>query len=268
VPVPCPAGFPYHNINPHFFRVNCFSSGTLGFTIVPDQPTANFDWQLFDITSSNPADIFTNPARFLACNWSSEPGETGATVDGTDLVVCGGPGGNRYSRMPDILTGNTYLIMITSPNSSLHSYQLTFTGGTASITDAVEPHLFSAYTNCASTRVSVRLNKRILCESISSDGSDFSISNGATIIGASPWDCSNALGTDSLYITLSQPLPFGNYTLTLKNGFDGNTLMDICQRVVPVGDSVPGWNWYSANRSNATASRRMAAISGSRGRNP
>lgn len=239
VPVPCPAGFPYQNINPHLFRMNCFSSGTLGFIIVPDQPTVNFDWQLFDVTSSNPADIYTNPARFVACNWSSEPGETGATIDGTDLVVCGGPGGSRYSKMPDIVAGKTYILLITSPNSSLHGYQLTLTGGSASVTDPVEPHLFSAYTNCASTKISVRLNKKILCESISSDGSDFTISNGATITGAGAVDCTNLLGTDSIFLTLSQPLPYGNYTLTIRNGIDGNTLMDICQRKVPEGESVP-----------------------------
>jgi hypothetical protein len=74
VPVPCTAsGFSYTNKNPNFFRMNCFQSGSLGFTIVPDEATADYNWQLFDITGSNPNDVFTNPGLFVACNWSAEP---------------------------------------------------------------------------------------------------------------------------------------------------------------------------------------------------
>ncbi|MGQ0739613.1 MAG: PKD domain-containing protein [Bacteroidota bacterium] len=227
------------NKNPHFFRMNCFSSGTLGFTIVPNEATANYDWQLFDITSTNPADIFTNPALFVACNWSSEPGETGASSDGADLMICGGPGGALFSKMPDIVAGRAYMLMVCNQGSSPQGYQLTFAGGSASITDLVEPHLFRASAGCIGSTVSVRLNKRILCNSIATDGSDFSISAGAGILSATPASCTSLFGTDSLILTLSQPLPYGNYTLTMELGTDGNTLMDICQRLVPVGESIP-----------------------------
>src|SRR5688572_18001866 len=60
VPTPCPSGPLYQNTNPNFFRFACYSPGTLGFSIVPDDPTADYNWQLFDVTSTNPVDIFTN----------------------------------------------------------------------------------------------------------------------------------------------------------------------------------------------------------------
>lgn len=239
VPVPCPAGYTYMNVNPNYFRMACYSAGTLGFTIVPDDPSANFDWQLFDITSTNPEDIFTNPGLFEACNWSSEPGETGASPDGTMLVVCGGSGQPLFSKMPNIQVGHTYMLMISNQSNSSAPYNLTFTGGTASITDFVEPHLLRARLNCDGTQVIVRTNREIRCTSLAMDGSDFSISGGATFVASDPGECTAFGGSDSIILTLNQPLLNGNYTLTIGNGSDGNTLMDICYRTIPAGESIP-----------------------------
>ncbi len=44
--------------------MNCFSSGTLGFIITPNDPTDNYDWQLFDISGRNDDDVFTDPSLF------------------------------------------------------------------------------------------------------------------------------------------------------------------------------------------------------------
>ncbi len=236
--VPCPGGFTYQNNNPSFFRMACFTSGTLGFLITPDDPMANYNWQLFDITNTNPNSVFTVPSLFVACNWSSEPGETGATADGTSLIVCGGSGGALFSMMPGIVAGRSYMLMISNQSASPFGYQLTFTGGTASITDNIEPHLQKATVGCSGNTVVVRLNKKITCGSITPDGSDFSISGGITILSAAASDCSSLLGTDSVILTLSQPLPFGNYTLSVVNGTDGNTLEDICNRLIPEGETV------------------------------
>ena len=238
VPTPCPGGFTYSNKNPNFFRMNCFSSGTLGFLIEPDEATADYSWQLFDITNYNPNDIFTNPSLFVACNWSSDPGTTGATIDGTNTTVCGGGGEPVFSKMPDILIGHTYLLMISNQSGSFLGYDLTFTGGTASITDDVEPHLDRARASCDGNEIVIRGNKKFQCASLAADGSDFTLP-GAIITNALPGDCSSPLGTDSVILILSQPLPLGNYTLTVHNGTDGNTLMDVCNRSIPEGEQLP-----------------------------
>ncbi len=218
--------------------MSCFIAGTLGFTIVPDEATANYNWQLFDITSTNPNDIFTNPNLFVACNWSSEPGETGASSIGNDLVVCSGSGQPLFSKMPDLQTGHTYLLMVVNQSSSPDGYQLSFTGGTASITDAVEPHLQQARVSCNGNSIIVRLNKQMKCSSLAPDGSDFIISGGATITAATPGDCSSPFGTDSIILSLSQSLSNGIYTLSIINGTDGNTLIDVCNRTIPIGESL------------------------------
>ncbi len=240
VPVNC-IGNPalYENVNPNFFRMACYTSGTLGFVIHPSDLNANYDWQLFDVTNTNPFDIFTNPALFRACNWSPEPGETGASADGTDIMVCNKPGENTFSLMPDIIKGHTYLLMVCNPNASQGNYQLSFEGGNASIADTTQPHLWFTSLNCNATNIFVRLNKPLKCSSIAPDGSDFSLNGGIIITGATPGSCGNSFGTDTVILTLAQPLPIGNYTLTVNNGTDGNTLVDICGNSVLAGENIP-----------------------------
>lgn len=239
VPTPyCSDGFPYQNTNPDFFRFNCYNAGTLGFTIVPRDATANFSWQLFDVTNTNPVDIFTNPNLFVACNWSSEPGETGASVDGSSPNICSGASQPLFSSMPGLLTGRTYLLMICNMSGSTGGYQLTVTGGTAVITDANDPHLERADLNCDRNGINVRLNKQVKCSSLAADGSDFRVSGGANVIAAVAGDCSSPFGTITVNLTLDRPLGFGNFTLSMANGNDGNSLVDICSREIPAGETV------------------------------
>jgi gliding motility-associated-like protein len=235
IPVPCPAGPPYQNTNPNFFRMACYNSGTLGFLINPTDATANYDWQLFDITSRNPYDIFNTPSAFVACNWSSEPGETGATDNGLDTIVCAGSGMLTYSRMPVIQQGHTYLLMVSNQSNSGGTYQLTITGGTASITDAIDPKLEYIRPSCDGLSITLGLNKKMLCSSIAADGTDFSLSDGTPVISAAGADCSSIFGSDSIIIRLAQPLPNGNYTLTIKKGGDNNTIFDACNKDIPEG---------------------------------
>ena len=237
VPTPCTDGFLYMNKNPNFFRMSCFSAGTLGFLITPQDLSANYNWQLFDITSTNPNDIFTNPGLFIACNWSGDVGETGASSDGTSLTVCSGAQ-PLMSQMPNLVQGRTYLLMISNESGSSGTYSLLFTGGTASITDAVEPHLQNARASCNGSEIIVRMNKKIQCNTLDISGSEFTLSSGATITSATPGVCDPVFGTDSVILSLSQPLGIGNYTLTIGNGSDGNTLLDVCNRTIPVGETI------------------------------
>ena len=44
---------------------------------------------------------------------------------------------------------------------------------------------------------------------------------------------------DSVTLTLSAALPPGNYLVSVKNGTDGNTVGDNCDRFVGVDESLP-----------------------------
>lgn len=235
VPTPCPTGFNYQNTNPHFLRFACSVSGTLGFKITPDDLNANFNWQLFDVSGTNPDDIFTNPSLFVDCNWSDEPGETGASSDGTVSSVCAGPGQPLFNKMINIVAGRTYLMMVNNQSGIPGGYEIIFGGGTAVITDPIDPRMTGTNVSCDGKKIVVEFNKQIRCNSIAPDGSDFSVSGGPNVIGAIPQDCSTPFGTLLVTILLDQSLPYGNHTLTLNTGNDGNTLLDICTRNIPVG---------------------------------
>ncbi len=238
IPVPCPATASYQNINPTWFRLDCFGSGTLGFVITPNDGNDNYDWQLFDVSGRNDDDVMTDPSLFVACNWCPDPGETGASIDGIHLIVCTETSQELFSSMPTIIQGHEYLLMVSHRNASQSGFQIVITGGSASVTDPVEPALYSARLTCNSTQINVFLNKEMYCATIAPDGSDFNLSSGATITSASFSNCTNNQ-VGLITLSLSNSIPPGNYTLSIKNGTDGNTIRDRCSREIPVGNSVP-----------------------------
>jgi gliding motility-associated-like protein len=237
IPVPCNGSF--NNMNPTWFKMACFSSGTLGFVITPANPGDNYNWQLFDITGRNNDDVFTDPGLFVACNWSPEPGETGASGSGNSTTICSDAGSDLFSKMPDIIQGHEYLLLVSQYSNSASGFQVVITGGSASVTDPVEPDLFNARLSCDGTQLLVLLNKKMICSTVAPDGSDFSINAGATIISASPVDCFPEGVSNYVILSLSNTVSPGNYTLTIKNGGDGNTIRDKCGRNIPAGNDVP-----------------------------
>lgn len=228
------------DLNPFWYRFTCFSSGTLGFLIEPLTLTDDYDWQLFDVTGRNPREVYTNPATFVACNWSGEPGLTGASAAGSSLVLCSGPRVALFSAMPQLIAGHEYLLLVSHFTISQSGYNLSFGGGTAVITDPEDPHLDSATAFCDGTIIEVVLNKKMRCNSLSANGSEFSIDYPlASIISASGDGCASSFDFDKVRLTLNTPLPPGNYTITIKNGTDGNTLKDLCDREIPANEAIP-----------------------------
>ena len=238
IPAPCNDGAPHQNTNPYWYKIGCFATGTLGFVITPANINDNYNWQLFDITNRNPDDVFTASGLFVACNWCPDGGETGASIDGINTTVCSVPGSLLFSSMPVITAGHEYLIMVSNHNGTPDGFQLMITGGSAVITDPLEPRLLSARQNCDGSKLILKLNRGLRCNSLASDGSDFNISGGYSITSASSTGCASSSITDSIILTLNSPLTNGNYTLTAQIGSDGNTLLDICSRPIPTGQQI------------------------------
>lgn len=239
MPVPCQAsGSLFTNKNPYWYRFTCYTSGTLGFLITPNIISDDYDWQLFDITNKNPDAVFTDNSCFVACNWSGEGGVTGASSAGNSLIRCEGPGVPLFSSMPNIIEGHTYILLVSHFTDSQDGYALNFTGGSASITDTITPHLKTVRASCDATILTIKLNKRMKCKSLALDGSDFILTNGPSIVSASGFGCSGSFDLDSINITLASPLAPGNYVLKSRVGSDGNTLLDNCDNPLAVGDSL------------------------------
>ncbi len=240
VPGPCTATLT--DKNPYWYKFTCFTAGTLGFVITPNTISDDYDWQIFDITNRNPDDVYTDASMFVACNWSGDGGLTGASSAGTSLSRCDGPGVPRFSSMPTLIVGHEYILLVSHFSNSQSGYTLAFGGGTASIIDPVIPGLSKARATCDGTKISVKLNKKMKCSSLAVNGSDFSISPGPaaiTITGATGIGCGTGFDMDSVVITLSAPLPPGNYFVRIETGSDGNNLLDNCGRSIPSGQLLP-----------------------------
>jgi gliding motility-associated-like protein len=240
VPGPCaPDGV--DDRNPYWYKFTCFQAGTLEFEIDPNQNSDDYDWQLFDVTGQNPQNVYTNAALSISCNWSGEGGNTGMVASASQTFVCGGFGKPKYSKAVNLQVGRDYLLLISHFTNSQSGYKLSFGGGTAVITDPTPPGLKKASATCDGTQVRVKLAKKMRCNTLAANGSDFVISgsNAVTITGAVSPLCNAGFDTDSIVVNLATPLPAGNYFLKVKTGTDGNSLLDFCDKAIPATDSLP-----------------------------
>ncbi len=239
----CNDGAQYQDKNPFWYKFTCYQAGTLGFTITPNDLGDDYDWQLFDITGHDPNDVYTDASLFVIANWAGTFGLTGASSTGTSNVQCASvPSDGRptFSIMPTLIVGHTYILLVSHYTDSQSGYSLSFGGGTAVITDPILPTVLSAKPDCDGKKITVRLNKRVKCSSLTLSGSEFSISNGGpAVIAATPDSCSFAFDFQELVLTLAAPLTNGNYDVIVNNGSDGTTLLDNCDHSIAQNLQIP-----------------------------
>ncbi len=228
--------------NPFWYKFTCFTSGTLSFTIVPINANDDYDWQLYDITGRDPNEVLTNQSLIVTGNWAGTYGNTGASASGVSFIQCGSiPSDNKpkFAKSPNIVQGRTYLLMISHFDDTQTGYSLNFNGGTAVITDPTLPNFLSAEAACDGTKISVKLNKKMKCSSLASNGTDFAVNvPGVVVSSAAGNNCSNSFDFDEFSITTSAPIPPGTYDVIIQNGSDGNTILDNCDRPIAVGTKV------------------------------
>lgn len=227
------------DINPFWYKFTCFKSGTLGFLITPKDMNDDYDWELYDITGKKPEDVYTDGNLVISNNWSGESGLTGAASNGNELFVCGGFGKPLFSKMPSLVEGHNYILLISHFTRSQSGYSLSFGGGSAVITDGGFPALKIVEAHCSGTKLGVKISKNIKCSSIATNGSDFYLMPGnIPVSAATGFGCTTKFDTDSLELTLPQALAPGNYTLHVKKGSDNNTLLDYCDNAIPENDQM------------------------------
>ena len=239
LPSPSCNSDPISDINPFWYKFTCFQPGTLGFTITPKNLSDDYDWELYDVTDKNPNDIYTNGKMVVSSNWSGEGGKTGAGNGGNNLFVCAGFGKPLFSKMPDLIQGHNYLLLISHFTQSQSGYDLEFKGGTAVITDSLPPLLKKADVSCNGNILRLALNKKVKCSSIAANGSDFFITPSTiSITKAIAANCVSGFDADSLELQLSGIMAPGTYRLQVKKGTDENSILDICDNAIAASNFV------------------------------
>jgi gliding motility-associated-like protein len=234
------SGALYQDKNPYWYQFTCYQSGSLGFLVSPLNSGDDYDWQLYDITGHDPNDVFVDKSLTVTGNWAGTFGNTGASASGAGFTQCASDPAqklNSFAKMPSLIQGHTYLLLVSHFTDSQSGYNLSFDGGTAVITDTTKPKLKFAEANCGGDVIRIKLNKKMKCGSIASNGSDFYITPGnIPVTGVLSTNCSNGFDTDSLDLQLSTVLGPGSYNVNIKKGTDGNTLLDNCDNPVPEDD--------------------------------
>lgn len=244
----CPQ--PVTSSSSFWYKFTCFQTGTLGFLLSGVSGSDDYDWAMFDVTGHNPTDVFSNSSLLVSLNiygvsdnnaqFPDSP--TGCKPGATGNKHCAGSasGNSPFNEMPTIILGHEYLLMVTNYSQSTAGYDLTFTGGSASITDPKLPHMESARSACDGTQTTIKLNKRMKCNTLTASGSEFTITPAlANVISATAVNCTAGFDMDSLRLTLDAALPPGTYSINIRNGTDGNTILDNCDRAIPVNESIP-----------------------------
>ncbi len=93
--------------------------------------------------------------------------------------------------------------------------------------------------DCDGKKITLTLNKKIVCTSITGSGSEFSVDAMSSVaVGAVTDSCAFGFDFDEVVITLASALTSGTHQLIIHNGTDLNTLLDNCGNAIPSGETI------------------------------
>lgn len=224
--------------NSVWYKFHCYTTGTLGFTIAPASPNDDYDWYLADITGHDPDDVFATDLS-ISVNLSAQTPNTGCSATGSSNLNCEG-GTNPMNSLASLIAGHDYLLCVTNWSNSGQGYDLSFSGGTAVLTNNLPPAVTNVeLQDCNPSLIKVEFSEDILCNSLTAAASEILITNGTHVITTVSSNCSSATNAfTTLTLQLATPLAPGNYQLIVNNGTDLNTLSDVCGDFLVAGQPV------------------------------
>jgi large repetitive protein len=221
-------------VNASWYILNASTAGNIIFNITPNSATDDYDFAVWDITDTS-CGALASGLTPLRCNFaslvnSSAGGLTGLNTIATQTSL--GGSGPSYCAAINASAGQTFVILVNNNSGSANGYTIDFSGSTALIIDNTNPTIKNVIVppTCGGpTQVKVLLKENVKCSSIAINGSDFTINNGYNVTNASGSSCAvGGVFSSSIYLTFNAALAPGNYTITINNGTDGNTLIDNC----------------------------------------
>ncbi len=213
--------------NDVWYQFTVQTSGTLCFSITPNNFNEDYDWAVYDLTNANCSDIYNNAALQVSCNYSGAGGVTGAN----------GQGGSQNNPCIAVTAGQSFVLNVSNFSSSQNGYLLDFSSSTAQLFDNVPPQILSVVTPvCGATSMTFNFSENILCNTVSL--ADF-VLNGPggpyTITSVTGSGCAAGASNENTFtVTLNQPLTVpGAYSICLTN--NAGSVTDLCNNVAPPG---------------------------------
>ncbi len=207
------------------------TTGNLNFTITPNSSSDDYDWALYNLTSSNCSDILNNNSSVqVSCNFCGTGGPTGISTSGTGNCQPGNTCTNFNASLP-VTAGQTFVLNVSNFSSTQSGYLLDFTPSTASIFDNIPPVFQSVNlpVACGATQITFNFSENVMCSSattgdfqITGPGGPYSVT---TVSGAA---CAAGADMENTFtITISPALTnSGNYQICLTN--TAGSVEDVC----------------------------------------
>jgi gliding motility-associated-like protein len=224
--------------NSMWIKVTVATGGQVAFQIIPKDTADDYDFAVLDITNTDCSNL--SPSNAVRCNFnnnnpgSNPKGIVGLSDTATQDEVQAGAYGSPWVAAINANAGQTFLIMINNfghdddPGPS-SGFTIDFSGSTATFKDLDLPALQNIIKACSDSSVTIQFTKPVLCSSILADGSQFIISPAVSVTGASGVNCVSDSGyTLQVTVSFSGHYPVGDYTVGVKDGSNGNILLDLC----------------------------------------
>jgi gliding motility-associated-like protein len=215
------------------------TAGDVAFTITPVTGTDDYDWAVYNLTNNSCADIATNGALEVSCNYSGIAGPTGPN----------GMAGFQFEPVIPVLAGQTYVVNVSNFSGSTTGYTLDFSQSTATIFDNIPPVMQPPTSSCNSTSLEISFDENVVCATV--DPTDFTVTG-----PGGPYTVTQVLGTvcqnggtfeDEYTIITTPPITAqGLYTISVVD-----TILDNCGNVAV-------FNSQSLFISNATLTASAA----------
>ena len=195
--------------------------GDLGFVIDPNDNANDYDWAVFDLTSSTCADIANDASLQVSCNYDGGGGNTGPTGSTSD----------RQELKIPVSEGDVYVINVSNFSSNQSGYLIDFTMSSGIVIDVTPPEL-DTITNsptCGQNQITAWFTENV--DTLTVNAGDFTVTGPGGPYSISEVHGVSGTETDRGFtLTLgSQLTAGGTYSLVFSGQVD-----DVC------GNSVTG----------------------------
>lgn len=217
--------------NDVWYTFTVTNSGNLNFLITPNSFTDDYDWAIYNLTNATCADIYTNQALQVSCNYSATSGSTGA--NGGSTLNSQDASGTPFNALIPVTVGETYVVNVSNFSSTQFGYTLNFGNSTAGIYDNVPPDLLSiSQPLCGDSVATFNFSENILCSSVQvTDFSLFGPNTIHTVISATGNACMSGADYDNtISISVTPPMTdTGLYYLIVVD-----SVVDICNNTTGI----------------------------------
>jgi gliding motility-associated-like protein len=242
--------------NDVWYQFTVQSSGQLCFIINPVSNSDDYDWAVYNLTSANCSNIYSNLSLETACDYSGNVTNYGVTGASVPWVTGPNQNGNtgclpsgtynasndQINNCPTVTAGQSFVLNVSNFSSTASGYSLYFpppgTAGMAAIYDNVPPAINSlvATPSCGATTFAFNFSENVLCSTVSTG--DFTLSGPGgpyTVTGISGPACVAGASSENTFTVTTSPAITTSGTYSLCLGTAAGSVTDLCGNVAPAG---------------------------------